>query len=57
MNTSIENIVCVHKVYKKVFEQLMLAVASSSSLLHGSPRRTQGLTCLGRVYVVQLRYV
>ena len=37
MNTSIENIVCVHKVYKKVFEQLMLAVASSSSLLHGSP--------------------
>ena len=38
MNTSTENIVCVHRVYwNKVSEQLMLAVASSSSRRHGSP--------------------
>ena len=31
MNTSTENIVCVHRVTKKkVFEQLMLAVACST---------------------------
>ena len=38
MNMSIENIVCVHRVdLKESFEQLTLAVASSSSRCHGSP--------------------